>query len=275
MLKKSFSKILQYFYIPPRLFVRYDNKEGRPVLFLHGIATDGRCWDDCISNLQDQDFRIIVVDLLGFGNSPKPANSSYNLKNHAKSIEKTVKKLKIREPLTVVGHSMGSLIAVELAKRQKINLNSVILSSPPIYLPADIKDAEVQYSKTARSKNNAYFRLYKMIVNNPKTTLRAAKLATAGFSGFKLNSQTWVPFKSSLVNTIVDQTTLQDMQKINLPIQIIYGVFDLLVMPKNYQRLSKEMTNLKITKVRAGHILNSHYSKFIAKELRASLANKS
>ncbi len=274
MLKNSFQKLLDLFYRTPKLFVRYDNKEGKPILFLHGIATDGKCWDDCISNLNGQGLRLIVLDLLGFGNSPKPANCSYDLQDHAKSIEKTIKKLRLKEPIIVVGHSMGSLIAIEISKRNKIKIDSLFLCSPPIYLPADVAQAEKQYSKTARSKNNAYFRVYKMIVNNPKTTLRAAKIATAGFSGFKINAQTWIPFKRSLVNSIVNQKTLTDIQNIKQNIKIIYGVFDVLVMPKNYQQLAKERHNVTVIKARVGHVLNKYYSKFIAKELRTSLANK-
>jgi len=267
-------RIRVFFYRRPVLFVRYDSKQGEPVLFLHGIATDGSCWDDCKQNLKGAGYRVIVVDLLGFGKSPKPNESSYSLKEHAKSVEKTIKKLKIRQTITIVGHSMGSLIAIDIANRKKLAVKELFLCSPPIYLPKDLQKVEEDYSKTSRSKNNAYFKIYKLIANRPNVTLRAAKLASAGVSGFTLNKDTWEPFKKSLVHSIIDQNSLEEIKKIKINVNIIYGIFDLLIIPKNYQLIAKKMPNVTLKKARAGHALNQSYSKFIAKQLRSSLTDK-
>lgn len=267
-------KLLRFFYRPPALYIRRDNKKGRPVVFLHGIASDGSCWNKTIINLKHNNLRLIVIDLLGFGKSPKPARSTYSLSDHAKAIEKTIKKLNINQPVVIVGHSMGSLIAIELAKRGKIDISRLLLCSPPIYLPADLKTIELEYSKTARSKTNAYFALYKLIADKPSITLKAAKIVAAGFSGFTLTSQNWNPFKKSLINSIKSQTTLTDIQALSQPVEIIYGLFDLLIIPKNYKYLQKKMPGLKITKTRAGHIMSPNYSKLIASRLLSGLAKK-
>jgi pimeloyl-ACP methyl ester carboxylesterase len=242
---------------------------------LHGIASDGSCWDETIKYLNHQDLRLIVIDLLGFGKSPKPNRNAYSLKSHAKSIEKTIKKMRINnQELILVGHSMGALIAIELAKRHKLKISKLILCSPPLYLPEDYEDSGIEYSKTAKSKNNVYFALYKLILSNPKVTLKSAKLVAAGFSDFELTKENWIPFKKSLLNSIQAQTSLKDIQQIEPPVEIIYGLLDLLIMPKNYKLLKDSLPNLKITKTSAGHFISNRYAKKIAKLLLTGLAKK-
>ena len=56
-------------------------------------------------------------DMLGFGNSPKPDWKSYDVRDQAASIAATLRQKAITRLDVVIGHSMGSLAAVELAKQ--------------------------------------------------------------------------------------------------------------------------------------------------------------
>ena len=77
--------------------------------------------------------RCIAIDLLGFGESPAPAWANYTLADHAAAIERTVASL-LREPFTVVGHSMGALIVARYAARKPRRVSGLVMVSPPIYL---------------------------------------------------------------------------------------------------------------------------------------------
>jgi pimeloyl-ACP methyl ester carboxylesterase len=71
------------------------------------------------------------VDLLGFGQSPRPAGFSYDLIDHAREVERLL--ADFPGPLALVGHSMGGTLAVLLAERLLAEgraLDGVILAEP-------------------------------------------------------------------------------------------------------------------------------------------------
>ncbi len=51
--------------------VRFDEGGGSPVVLLHGFPGNGADWEPVANRLTDRQ-RVIVVDLFGFGSSPKP-----------------------------------------------------------------------------------------------------------------------------------------------------------------------------------------------------------
>ncbi|MGV1048489.1 MAG: alpha/beta fold hydrolase [Solirubrobacterales bacterium] len=86
--------------------------EGKPIVFVHGISG---CWQNWLENLPrlGAGRRAIALDLPGFGASPMP---SWEIAMHAYAqlLGDFCEKLGI-EGATLVGNSMGGLIAVEAA----------------------------------------------------------------------------------------------------------------------------------------------------------------
>ena len=83
------------------------------------MGNSGESWDDLITKLTKSDVgaRVISMDLLGFGKSPSPRWLKYDVAIQAKSVIFTLLRAGVRQPLIIVGHSMGSLIAIEITKR--------------------------------------------------------------------------------------------------------------------------------------------------------------
>ena len=54
--------------------------EGKPILCIHGITANCRCWDVMASNLSP-DHRVMAMDLRGRGRSESP-DSGYSIKHH-------------------------------------------------------------------------------------------------------------------------------------------------------------------------------------------------
>lgn len=92
----------------PVLHIAAERGGGATVILLHGIASSSVTFHNVLPLLESTR-RCIAIDLLGFGESPAPAWANYTLADHAAAIERTVASL-LREPFTVVGHSMGALI---------------------------------------------------------------------------------------------------------------------------------------------------------------------
>ncbi len=90
------------------------NPQGKGViLLLHGLGVDGSSWDYQLEGLSRMGYRPIAPDLPGFGDSPNEGKS-WNI--HLVS-EKVIQWMTSNtdEKMVLVGHSMGGVIAQEIA----------------------------------------------------------------------------------------------------------------------------------------------------------------
>lgn len=108
------------------LRMRYLDYGSGPVLvLLHGMASSWQWWLESIPALA-QRHRIIAVDLPGCGNSeslPPPAEMAA----HARMVLDLLSQLGI-DSATVAGHSMGGLIALEMALAAPARVENLILA---------------------------------------------------------------------------------------------------------------------------------------------------
>ncbi len=72
------------------------------IVFLHGIGGTSRYWKNRVLPLTTN-YRLILIDLLGYGQSPKPW-AKYTVDRH---VEEIYQVLHEHESLTIVGHSFG------------------------------------------------------------------------------------------------------------------------------------------------------------------------
>lgn len=95
-----------------RYYVEGD--ESAPaILMLHGWVSFHGVWRTTIPRLKTG-YRCITVDLLGFGDSDKPASGDYSIHAHAERVLKVADTLGINK-FTLMGHSMGGQIALYIA----------------------------------------------------------------------------------------------------------------------------------------------------------------
>jgi pimeloyl-ACP methyl ester carboxylesterase len=113
------------------LNVRRLGSSGPPVVLLHGMCGSNRYWGAAFDVLADR-CRLVVPDLLGFGRSPKPLNG-YTAADHADAVAACLAESGIDEQAIVVGHSMGTLVALALLDRHPQLVDSVIAIAPPVY----------------------------------------------------------------------------------------------------------------------------------------------
>ncbi|TKY62829.1 Lipase 3 [Spatholobus suberectus] len=115
-----------------------ENFRGNPfenVIFLHGFLCSSSFWTQTVfpyfSEKVNQKCRLIAIDLLGFGKSPKPRDCSYTLKDHVEMIEKSVIQPLELSSFHLVAHSMGCIIALALAAKYPKCVKSITLVAPP------------------------------------------------------------------------------------------------------------------------------------------------
>lgn len=113
-------------------YVERGNPQGPVLLFLHGITGSRRYWQKKVRPLE-RDYRLVLPDLLGFGLSPKPY-LEYTLDLFRDSLRAFIEERGLAaRPLTLIGHSLGGLIALEYASRHGEHVRRMILLSLPRY----------------------------------------------------------------------------------------------------------------------------------------------
>jgi pimeloyl-ACP methyl ester carboxylesterase len=263
----------RYLGIPHIMHVRDDRGgTGKPiatVVFVHGIGNTGATWDGMIADLPHS-VRLITVDLLGFGDSPKPEWLRYNVREQARALRATLRQLRVHGRLIVVGHSLGALIAIEYARRYPHHTSSLILCAPPLYTPAETKRDGVR-----PKADDMLRRLYVRVANGRgerllkfATLAKRYKLVAPSFS---LSDENISAYMATLSASIVQQTSLADALELKLPVHIIRGRFDPLVIAKNLKTLSNENTFVSLGVINAGHDIGGSYIPACRRAITAAL----
>jgi pimeloyl-ACP methyl ester carboxylesterase len=105
--------------------IRYVDYGSGPVLvLLHGLAAGWQWWLENIPTLAER-HRVIAVDLPGFGQS-EPLPPPAEMATHARTVLRLLAQLEA-EPATVVGHSMGGLVALAMATADPGRVRGLIL----------------------------------------------------------------------------------------------------------------------------------------------------
>ncbi len=118
------------------LYVRQDVGSGNPIVLLHGIFADGTQWEK-ITELLKEDYRVIVVDVLGHGRSPRPKGATYGPDEHADALRRTLEQLGATVNLTIVGYSMGGAVALAYSAKYPKGIEQLYFISTPFYLTPD------------------------------------------------------------------------------------------------------------------------------------------
>lgn len=102
--------------MPEKLNVFYtDEGKGFPVILLHGFCETHEVWSRFSKNLAN-DFRVISVDLPGFGNS-KILPEVFSVADAAAKVIALLNELKISKSI-VVGHSLGGYVTLAMVRQQ-------------------------------------------------------------------------------------------------------------------------------------------------------------
>jgi pimeloyl-ACP methyl ester carboxylesterase len=112
------------------LQVREDGpRNASTVVLLHGFACSIGWWEDVIPELA-RDHRVLTFDLLGHGGSEKP-REGYGMEQQARRVATALDRLDVRRA-TVVGHSMGGIVATALREQRPQLVSSLVfLDSAP------------------------------------------------------------------------------------------------------------------------------------------------
>ncbi|WP_166866977.1 alpha/beta fold hydrolase [Salinibacterium sp. ZJ70] len=245
----------------PALNVAIDEGEGPVVVLLHGIASSHVTFEFVVPLLR-ADHRVIALDLLGFGGSSAPEGATFTLDEHALWVRRTVRRLGLTEPIVLVGHSMGALVASRFAARYAHRVSRLVLVSPPIYLPPDVVGDPVD-----RAAMRFYREAYDYLRANPRFTMRAASVV-GRLSPIKdnllINEGNWTPFVLSLQNSIESQSAITDIATADVETRVVYGTLDPFVVPGAI-RLIERLRHVTVQRVPGNdHVVRPRMARAVA-----------
>jgi pimeloyl-ACP methyl ester carboxylesterase len=98
--------------------------KGKPILCVHGITANCRCWDVLAAELAPE-HRVFAMDLRGRGQSDKP-QSGYSLEHHMRDIVCLMDALGL-EQTVLMGHSLGAFISLAFGAQYPDRVDRLIL----------------------------------------------------------------------------------------------------------------------------------------------------
>jgi len=254
---------------PPALHVAIDIGTGPVVVLVHGIASSSVTFDRLVP-LLSKTHRVVSIDLLGFGRSPTPPHARYTIEEHVASVREAIRRLRLREPYILVGHSMGALIASRLASTNPSRLVRLVLISPPIYV-----DPEALADRRERATMDIFLRAYEFLRSNKAFTMLNAEVL-ARLSPIKdvlvVSESTWEAFRLSLENAIESQTTISDIASVRVPVDIVYGSLDPFLVPSGL-RIVETMRHVTMHRVEVSdHLVRKRLARAVAAVIETGTA---
>lgn len=125
-------------------YQRLGLETGPPVFFIHGLGGSTSYFLPLVAKLQST-HSLHLLDLEGHGLSPTSAQSTLSIASFAEDFYQLSKFAGVTEGVTVIAHSMGSLVALKLALQHPKLVSKLILMGPP---PNPLPEAGVQGSYT-------------------------------------------------------------------------------------------------------------------------------
>lgn len=141
--------------------IHYRDQGGseQPVLLLvHGLGCSLKYWDCVFDAGELSPYRILALDLPGFGLSEKPEHYDYQLPSQGRVVFELLKALQVRE-FTLIGHSMGGAIAILMALQQAQRIRKLLVIEPNLQAcHAQLSRQIVEYTEAAFIERYEEFR---------------------------------------------------------------------------------------------------------------------
>jgi pimeloyl-ACP methyl ester carboxylesterase len=107
---------------------------GPPLLLLHGVTRDHGDWSPLLPRLVDR-WRVIAVDQRGHGLSARA--DRYLVCDYAADAVRLVRD-EIREPVTIIGHSLGAMVAAAIAAELPDLVQGIVMEDPPFHTMGEL-----------------------------------------------------------------------------------------------------------------------------------------
>lgn len=255
---------------------------NKTLLLVHGVSSSLDIFDKIVPTLSTN-LRVLALDLLGFGESDKPANHNYTLHFYSNLLLEFLQKTNSvgeGKEVYALGHSMGGKYVITLAIENTGIVNRLILSNtdgfiniPPIIRAASVWGARHLLEKIVmrrafvrRAMRTVYYDPSHITEEHFEKNLRMVRDKAIFNTIMQLNRN----YKKLDLKRMGIRSRLPEL---NIPTLIIWGDYDKFISPKCAHSAKNEIPNstLKII-AKCGHAPMMEKSKEFISHIEEFLA---
>ena len=247
---------------------------GRPyapkapaIVFVHGAAFDHSVWQWQSRWFAHHGFTVLAPDLPGHGKSPGGARKT--IADMASWVAALIEAAALQE-VALVGHSMGSLVALETALRHpaRVSMLALVGVSAPMpvgdpFLAAARDDHPAAFDMEVTWGHARGMALATSPV--PGTTLPGASRALNGRAHPGV-------LAADLAACHAWKPSLEAIRALKVPTLVVVGKRDQMTPQKAGRAVAAEIPGAKLATLDAGHSMMSEAPRELLAELRAFLA---
>ena len=250
-------------------YVELGNPAGEPLLLLHGYTDSSRSWSLVAPHLADR--RLIIPDQRGHGAADAP-ECCYTVSQFAADAQQLLDHLGI-ERADVVGHSLGSMVAITLAAEHPDRVRSITLIGSTALVPVKRGDWLYESALTVRAPidpNSAFMREWHPA--NQPTPVDAKFAAAVMDELLVIPPHVW----RGVMRELVDVPIGRHAADVKAPVLILSGGKDPLFPPEHHAALLKAFPGAQAHVFpELGHNPNWEQPAAVAEAIRRFLANRS
>jgi len=261
---------------------------GDPILLLHGIPTQGYLWRNVVGGVA-QSGRVIVPDLLGYGNSYQGDEINYDPRSQQANFDAFMDAMDLRD-VTLVVNDLGSVLGLHWASRHPDRVKGIVLVEAAMldaeswwkHLPLRMKmtfrmmknprrakkfivDKNIMVEKmlpdigVRRELSEEELETYRAPLSDPQT--RSRVLLPMGPAAMPVRGRAESAWDvAGMMDTYADW--LRDTQ---IPKLLLHAKPGLIASPSAVRQAEKTFTNLESVKLGAGvHFLPEDHPEAIA-----------
>lgn len=173
--------------------------EGVPIVMLNGSTEDMSVFAPHSKQLSTA-YKVIRMEQFNvqYANEGSALPKNYSVQMESQAVKATLDSLNIKEPIVLVGHSYGGLIAFDFALNHQNYIRSLVLIEPPVFAIAEVKNGSFEGIKQMQ-------KLLKKLspqANITEDLIKAFRCALMNCDSFDIRQhplwETWVKQKNRL-----------------------------------------------------------------------------
>ena len=251
-----------------------EHRNNKLVLFLHGTGGSYECWDEIAKGLSHS-FVTLCLDLPGHGKSENNKQFKLSLRNIAIELSQLFELLNIKKLKTIVGHSAGTTLAIELSNCNKqievekiIGINPSLVPPPfhftmalsPLISPFITSETSVSWLSKIINNSTIIEKLLDSTGSNLKDPIKRDRYARL------FNNKKHLKGALKFMAETNVMRVLQNVHSAKTKFLFIIGTKDNWVRPDNLKNIfSKYFPQAKILELDGGHLLNETHATELCK----------
>jgi len=241
--------------------IAYDYRgHSEPLVLIHGYPLDRATWNE-LASLLENDFKLIVPDLRGLGQSDA-VDKVYTVADLASDLASLLDHLKIQTAF-IAGHSMGGYVALAFARAYPSRVRGLGLISSQL-------QADSQERKEGRYKSAADVAEKGVgVVVDAMTTKLSADVRVQMFVSAVMQRQK----PSGLIGSLKAMAERPDSSKLlktfKFPVVIVHGDADALISVEHGREMKAALAHAHYVEIpNAGHMPMMENPQVVAEGLR-------